>query len=596
MRFTRTIVAGLLIIGLVGSMSGCTPPAEEKPVEAAGPTAVVVTVEGDKQPTVQIASLGEAELEGIVGIAALTGEGGIVFGTPIDIELEGEMPAGGATLTRVYPAPLPEGTAATFAYWDEEGETWAATPTTLNADRTTITATVDHFSTWLDVVAANTQATWNTVVAAASTAGEGVATWTGKAVTAAAEATLWSLGNIASVRVELPECDVPTPNWVLSETLQDDPTHPVRLCVGHDAQDPDLLVVKARSNRAYGFSVDLAVQPAWEYNATAENNLATVISTVAAVDANVGQSVVELLNNGRFVGGGKEVSFGLPESSFRNYGYDYLLKLSPPSAQQFVFSMLAQELVGAGISEADGYLGAAIALAGCLDSGLKITEVGNLSSFIATCLTSIAEQGANMLTNALVKKGYAEVPALKTAKTILGKATLTFALFSGGAAAADYALENVAYSDADRTVQVAVAKNERWLIDATGIGPLKIGASVPDVQTLEAIIGPEHGLCNPASRGSFGMDFSRGSDGEVGAILLLGPPSEDAPATRTGVTLGSAASELAALGATSQDWKEIGYTIHTWTEEGMTFTAQVDPDGLITGLSVGEMAYYLDYC
>jgi hypothetical protein len=383
---------------------------------------------------------------------------------------------------------------------------------------------------------------------------------------------------------------------VISETLQDDPTHPVRLCVGHDAQNPDLLVVKARSNRAYGFSVDLTVPPAWEYNATGENNLATVISTVGGVDANIGQSVAELLNNGRFVGGGKEISFGLPESSFRDYSSDYLVKLTPPSMPQFVFSTLAQQLFAAGISEVDGYLGAAVTIASCIDSGLNITDVGNMSSAIVTCVTSIADQGANILTNALVKKGYGQVAAVKAAKNILGKATLTFALFSGGAAVADYALENVAYSDADRTVQVTVAKNERWLIDATGIGPLKIGATVADVQALEAIIGPEHGLCNPASQGNFGMDFSRRPDGTVGAILLLGRPSEDAPATRAGVTLGSPVSELAALGATSRDWMEIGYTIHTWSEDGMTFTAQVDPDGIITGLSVGEMAYYLDYC
>lgn len=558
MRRIRGIVAVLAIAGLLGAIAGCTAP--EPDPAASGPTAVVVTVEGDKKPTVAAADLGAPERAGIESIASIAGEGGIVFGTPIEIDMEGELPEGGAILTRTYAAPLPDGSAATFAYWDEEGAAWSAVPTTLSDDRITITATVTHFSTWLEVVVANTRSGFNSVVDAASSAGQAVATWTTQAVTTAAEATLWSYGNIASVRVELPECDGTPPIWVTTHTLQDDPTHPVRLCVGHDSQDPDLLVVKARSNRAYGFSVDLTVNPAWEYNSTGENNLATVISTIGGVDAAIGQSVAELLNQGRFVGGGEEISFGLPASAFRDYGADHLLRLSPPSIPQFLLSTLAQEIVASGISKVDGVLGAAIVVASCASAYSRITDIGNASSAIVTCVSSMADQGASTLTNALIKVGREQGAAFTAAKKMLGRASMVFAIFSGGAAAIDYSLENVAYSDADRTVQVTVDNDavepldrtdtSTWIISAAGIGPVKLGMDPDQVgaalaPTFEVIDRCEDITLYTRTDGTSSLSLFTGGDRAVTVRVPLGSAvGADSPHTEEGIKVGSTIDDV----------------------------------------------------
>lgn len=71
---------------------------------------------------------------------------------PVEVVVTGILPSGGAVLTRTYHSALPDGAAATFAFYDEELGAWHAVPSTLSADRTSLSATVHHLSLWTDIV------------------------------------------------------------------------------------------------------------------------------------------------------------------------------------------------------------------------------------------------------------------------------------------------------------------------------------------------------------------------------------------------------------------------------------------------------------
>ena len=42
------------------------------------------------------------------------------IGRPVEVVVTGILPSGGAVLTRTYHSALPDGAAATFAFYDEE--------------------------------------------------------------------------------------------------------------------------------------------------------------------------------------------------------------------------------------------------------------------------------------------------------------------------------------------------------------------------------------------------------------------------------------------------------------------------------------------
>src|SRR5690606_30461625 len=146
------------------TLVACAPEPDED-----APGALSVQVEGAK-PTVEPAALDDDVAAGISELGTMSG---FLVGAPMSIELEGELPEAGATLTRSYAEPLPDDATATFAYWDEEFQTWVAVPSTLSDDRTTITAHVHHFSIWTDFVAGSEQ-TIQKVRDAAANAGQAV--------------------------------------------------------------------------------------------------------------------------------------------------------------------------------------------------------------------------------------------------------------------------------------------------------------------------------------------------------------------------------------------------------------------------------------
>ncbi|MBS1673015.1 MAG: hypothetical protein JSS74_03525 [Actinobacteria bacterium] len=429
-RALATLVATLIVIG---TLAACSPQSENRP------TAIQVTVAGDAQPTITPAPLDAESRQGITEIGAVTG---FVAGTPMSIELKGKLPESGAKLTRTYAAPLPDDAVVTFAYWDADFGTWHAVPSTLSGDRRTVTAVVHHFSWWNDFIAGSKSAIGK-VVDAAKKAGQSATKWVADAATTTAEALHWSLGNIFTTRVDLPECDFPTPTWVLDTSAPDGVDDPVRFCAGHDDAHPDLLVIKARSNRGYGFPVTLPVDPAWEYNSTDEVSLSSTIDIVGNVDKAIGNSMAELLNNGRYIAAGKEISFGIPASAFRKYSSDYLLELPSPSIAQFITSTIAQQAVAWGADQTQGLLGASIAVAKCWSAFSSATDVGKVTGAGLTCLSGAEESIAHVLGEVLRRKGMQDVAAGKLAGTLVGRISLALAFLPVVISSLDYAAEQM---------------------------------------------------------------------------------------------------------------------------------------------------------
>ena len=429
----RRTVAAIAATGmLVAMLVACAPdPAAPSPGE------LRVEVDATTQPSVEPAEL---DPEASAEVARLGTVGAFAMGTPMSIELDGEFPAAGATLTRAYAEPLPDGVAATFAYWDEEFETWRAVPSSMSADRRTLSAVVDHFSIWNDFLAGSAEAIGG-IRDAAVGAGQATVEWVGDAVQTTGEALHWSLGNIFTTRVELPECDLPTPNWVIELPVGTGVDDPVRFCAGYDSQHPDLLVIKARSNRGYGFPAVLSVDPAWEYNSTDENTLGDTLDTIGSLDAAVGDVVAGLWAVGRYVGPGEEISFGIPAAALDGYDSEFRLEMPAPSLGQFLSSTVAQQLVAWGIGNAEANLAAALAVAACWSKVSAASDIGQASGAAVSCLASADEQVARLLGQVLLTRGMQENAAGRLAGKIVGQASLILAMLPAAISSLDYAAE-----------------------------------------------------------------------------------------------------------------------------------------------------------
>ncbi|ODT25940.1 MAG: hypothetical protein ABS64_00125 [Microbacterium sp. SCN 69-37] len=500
------------------------------------------------------------------------------MGTPMSIELAGEFPAGGATLTRTYAQPLPDDVAATFAYWDEVFETWQAVPTSISTDRRSVTADVDHFSIWTDFLSGSQQSL-TAIRDSAAKAGQAVAEWTTGAVNTASGALHWSLGNIFTKRVELPECDLPTPAWVIDLPVGVGVDDPVRFCAGYDKANPELLVVKARANRGYGFPAVLNVQPVWEYNSTSENSIGKLLEQVGSLDQAVADATFQLLNEGRFVGAGEEISFGIPASSLTDFTNEYLLEMRLPSVAQVLMSTVAQQLAAWGASKINGTLAAALAVANCGSSLAGVTDIGNGAGAVLGCLRSADEKIAQMIGLALLANGMQENAAGKLAGQLVGKISVALALMPAAINTIDYIAEMTLPQNA-RSLTISAAEvtapdpDEPWLITAEGVGPIRLAHVEEDF----ALVRERRYLCSGAD---VAWAVAGGADGNIGGgergpwiqISAVGEVTGDvaAPRTASGITIGTTLSELKAAGFYSNVDSEFWWS----SVDGVVLTAYV---------------------
>jgi hypothetical protein len=145
---------------------------------------------------------------------------------PVRISLEkAGIPQSGVTIMHVLDAPLPSGDVAALAYYDNGHSAWTAVPTTVSADRRTVSATVHHLCPWTVLI-------YNLAA------------------------------SFFSKRRMAPTCETTEPTWISSVTFLQDRNAPVLWCAGRDRQDPKSLDVKVAVNRAYGAAVVPAVLPA----------------------------------------------------------------------------------------------------------------------------------------------------------------------------------------------------------------------------------------------------------------------------------------------------------------------------------------------
>jgi len=445
------------------------------------------------QPAISAPKLDQPAITSLASISPLSD---YVVGVPVKVSLAGAFPSRGITLTRQYAAALPTGAAASFVYYDTTAGTWTAVPSTLSANRLTLTAVVHHLSWWDDVVAGTSSAI-DAVRSDAKTAGQsveaaavtlnGAATKVNDAIASAVaqggDALYWGIGDLFSVRVELPDCTGATPAWVQAQTLDTGVNDSIRFCMGQDPSNPNTLFVKARVNRGFGFPFTLGVTGATTTNSGDDPSLADLLAAVGGLDKSIGQSVSQLGLAGNFVGAGKELDLSITPTAAENFNdVNPVITFTLPSIPQVLASTLAQALTAYGINATDGAGAAIVAVAACTSSLADIKDPLNGAAALLTCLSGIGTTVAKTLSLALAKTGMDAETAGALAGKIVGKALLALAFIGPVISIMDYAGES-ASGDGLRTLHIAVIKKyltdptnpATWVISSAGIGPITIG-------------------------------------------------------------------------------------------------------------------------
>lgn len=626
------------ILALAG-LSGCAP---DEPDPG---SRITVSVDGDLDAaTVTAGTLTETSLAGLREATAA----GAVIGVPTQIELDGEMPTTGVQLTRVYPEPLPEDTAAAFMFFNDELGGWQAVPSELSADRRTLTATVHHLSLWDDIVAGGEQAL-QSVVNGAKSAGQSVQeaaaavgnsleeanTNIGKACANGADALYFGIGKIFDTRVDDPVCDMPvTPLWVESVVvIGHNANNPILFCTGRDANSPDLLVVKARVNRGFAYTVTAAAPPQWSYNSTVEQAaFDAALQAVGNIDTVIAQSISDLSANGVIVGPAQEISYGFSSTAVNSVPIGSpLVTLHPPTVPQFLTSSIASALVKWGLSSTDGYLAATIAVASCTNALKDTSDVLTGAAAVLDCLGEADEEIAKKLALALLETGSSPQAAGAAAGSMVAKASLVLAVIAPATAALNFVAESVTPESA-RTVTVFTTGGgelvdiSSWVIGYGTLGPLTAGTSIDQItEALSAEAGQtietgryddfsgyrrQGALSSTGTTAHIGyLAESAGSNGPVDRFSISGPyqPSDgftvnDLPRTAGGNTVGSmeadVRAEFGAMEERANPYVEGGKLLTTLGPgiSGIVFVT--DETGTVTQVVTGNVpqVYYPEGC
>ena len=380
----------------------------------------------------------EAELEGLTTWWSM----GALVTVPARFEVHGGMPAGGVRLTRTYAAPLPAGVEASFVYFDPTLRGWKLTESVLSADRRTLTAEVHHLSDWADIVFGgpgpmevardSLAAAGATVVNAAARGLDQAAAFQQSVQQAFVEGLEWGyygVGAIFDVRVDRPQCKGKVPDWVLGAVEPaHDKNNPILFCVGRDPRRDDLIVIKARINRGFGFFARTAVEPDWIHNSTYDQGLVdSSLKIVAGLDRAFATKITEVTGGGRLVGPGEEIALGFTEDQVREAEGHPLLILSLPGPEGFLASVIAKQLVSSGLDASHSVITGVLTLATCVDDIAKIRD--NLLAIPAaavSCLEANDDAVARKISLALVKNKHRTA---KEAGEIAGKAIARAAIY-----------------------------------------------------------------------------------------------------------------------------------------------------------------------
>jgi hypothetical protein len=138
-------------------------------------------------------------------------------------------------------------------------------------------------------------------------------------------------------------------------------------CTGHDTKKPELVVLKARVNRGYGYHVSTGAPTDWRYNSTeaSPGEFETLRRAVAEVDTTNAALVGQLFAGGDLVGPGEEFSAGMTNSAAASLPAGQpALTLSPASAYVFLATLTAKLVLDNVLDQAQGIVAMGVALVG----------------------------------------------------------------------------------------------------------------------------------------------------------------------------------------------------------------------------------------
>ena len=423
-------------------------------------------------------------------------------------------------MRRVYDPPLPSGVGAAFAYYDQALGGWRIVPSSLSADRRTLTATIHHFSPWTDVTAA--AGAWIERVSPDAT---------------------YHIGSFFDARVEPPKCSG-KPDWVRTATYLDDKNAPLRWCYGSDPDQPDVLVVKVRVNRGYGYPVVTATAPAWTWSSYLNRDAAAAITAVVTdYPKEAGRYLSHLASGGQNVPGGTEIDYGFSESQVRRAPGSGLALVRAESGDltELVFNLI----VGAMADQVGQPVAALIlGMLAVIHCGAEIVKAGSNWSRLAGAVTDCLIAGRESLTRQLAKYLVGRSSNIGPEAAAAKAAGITRKLIYVTAAGIFFQLASyigdLELIDAARTFNVfttAIKRANPKVIRFDGVGAVRLGMTASQLRSLgySASAGEYYGCKTYQKADALSVQYNPTTD----KVVNISDYNDSSYRTTTGIRIGS---------------------------------------------------------
>ncbi|KOX27088.1 hypothetical protein ADK67_14820 [Saccharothrix sp. NRRL B-16348] len=497
----------------------------------------------------------------------LTTPGDLTAGAPVELSLTaGTVPPEGVTVRRRLDSALQEGQQASIAFFDPGTDTWTAIPTTLSEDRKTLTAQVDHFTTFTDFVY-----------------------------------------NVFTRRRDKPSCHGTVPDWAGDATFFDDRHSPMRWCVGGMDGDPDIMVVKVAGNRAYGTAVVPAAVPQYT-----EDTLSKSLRGLAGEDLlqqlmtralSPSGTITDLFGGRVLLPGGEEVELRFTEAQVRAAGDQPLITADPSPVYALAGQMYDAVSAVVGQDNRGVAIAMTMAMAGqCLHDLTQPAGRGDAlaaAAEIARCAVANADHIAQQaLAMVLTKANGSKVPAVQetTERIKLARRAMILVWLAGK-------VLQLAEWFLDRELPPAA-----WALSPAlkplrltfhGYGPLTIGltaeqAMATGVADLTAMrIGRR---CTALADGGWSADWEQRLStlitAEAGRTVGVNPPR--GVRTDKGIGVGSTAQEVRVAYPGHRDERlenERGSILLIAGPEDLYLGFQLGPGDIVTDILAGQRDY-----
>lgn len=189
---------------------------------------------------------------------------GASFLAPMEVAAAPGVAEQGVTMSFSFDSPISGDEFYSIMFFDEDAQSWSAVETALSADRTTLTATVDHLSLWTAIRSGYEAAkpSINVGLNGIGNAAQTVADGFTNVIKKLPENIYRTSSSIFGEYADTPTCTGDTPDWLLTgknaiDTSPSDFAAPVKFCAGSVPGDPDRLEIKAVVNRTTPFFLDI---------------------------------------------------------------------------------------------------------------------------------------------------------------------------------------------------------------------------------------------------------------------------------------------------------------------------------------------------